>query len=64
MTINDRIREDWGTVTFFCRKNNININTFKVVMHGNGTSSRIAKILIDQGYIKHADELKKAKASK
>ncbi len=60
--ISKQIREDWGTVKHFCKKNDINHNTFDVVMNGVYKSKPIAKILIAYGYIKHADELMKDKA--
>lgn len=50
---------DWGTLKRFCEKNNININTYKVVVTGNGTSARIVNILKKRKYIKSANELKK-----
>ncbi len=59
MTINDRIREDYGTLTHFCRKNGINITTLKVVLSGHGTSKPLAKKLKKMGYIKNIDELRK-----
>lgn len=64
MTINEKIRADYGTLTHFCRKQNpkININTFRAVLSGAGKSSRIAKLLIKLGYIKNADELGKRSA--
>lgn len=60
MTVNDRIREDYGTLVHFCRKHNINISTLRVVLSGYGTSSPIANLLKKLGYIKSADELKRS----
>lgn len=55
-----KIKEEYGSVKRFCAKNAINLNTYKVVVAGNGTSTRITNILIDHQYIKSADDLKKA----
>ena len=38
------IREEWGTVKHFCKKKNVNYNTFKVWNSGYGTSKRLEKI--------------------
>lgn len=59
LSLTQRIKEDWGTLKRFCEKNNININTYKVVVTGNGTSTRIVNILKKHKYIKNADELRK-----
>ena len=64
MTLGDKIREDWGTVRFFCRKNKINYNTFGVVAQGAGVSKPITDLLISYGYINDASELKKKKENK
>ncbi|WP_294962343.1 hypothetical protein [Sulfurimonas sp.] len=55
-----KIKDEYGSVKRFCEKNNINLNTYKVVISGNGTSSKIANILINHRYITSADDLKKA----
>lgn len=60
--ISAKIIEDWGTVTHFCRKNDINYNTFDVVMNGMGTSKRITDILIAHGYIKDASQMPEKKS--
>ncbi len=59
LSLTQRIKEDWGTLKRFCEKNNININTYKVVVTGHGTSAKIVNILKKHKYIKSADELKK-----
>ncbi len=59
MTVSEKIRKDYGTVAFFCRKNGINYNTFKQVIYGYGTSSKIVNLLKKHKYIKNADELRK-----
>ncbi len=59
MTINDRIREDYGTLTHFCRKNGINASTLKVVLSGYGSSKPLERKLKKMGYIKSEDELRK-----
>ena len=43
----------------FCKENDINLNTYKVVISGHGTSTRITNILKKHKYIKSANELKK-----
>ena len=60
LTLTQKIREDWGSVPFFCRKNDINYNTFKQVIYGYGTSKKITDLLKKYKYIKNANELKKA----
>ncbi len=59
-TVTQKIRDDWGTLTHFCKKHDINIHTFKQVIYGFGTSSRIESILVENGYIKNINDLKKA----
>ena len=54
-----KIKYDYGSIKRFCRLVGINLNTYKVVVSGHGTSGTIANILIDLKYIKNADELKK-----
>lgn len=58
-TVSDKIRKDYGTVAFFCRKNEINVHTFRQVIYGYGTSAKIVNLLKKHKYIKSADELKK-----
>ncbi len=57
--ISMQIKKDWGSIPFFCRKNNINYNTFKQVIYGYGKSSKIANLLKKHKYIKNENELKK-----
>ena len=47
-----KIKEDYGTVKRFCKKNEINFNTYRVVKSGNGSSKKIEKILKIKGYLK------------
>jgi|GEM_PF-1762275 len=61
LTISQRIKNDYGTLVFFCKKHGINLHTFKRVLYGYGTSTRIANLLIKLGYIKCKDELKSKK---
>lgn len=55
--ISAKIKEDWGTVKFFCKKHDINLHTFKHVLYGHGKSKPITKVLIKYKYIKSEDEL-------
>jgi len=32
LTISKKIKEDWGTVLFFCKKHNLNIHTFMIMI--------------------------------
>ena len=57
-----KIKEDYGTLSRFCKIHGINRNTFQVVVSGYATSAPLAKLLIKEGYIKSADELKKVSA--
>ena len=54
-----KIKDEYGSVKRFCKENDINLNTYKVVISGHGTSARIANILKKHKYIKSANELKK-----
>jgi len=56
------IKEDYGTVKRFCKLHDINYNTYNVITSGFSTSKRVTDILIKEGYIKSADELKKKSA--
>ncbi len=60
LSITEKIKEDYGTVTFFCKKHNLNIHTFRQVIYGYGTSKKITDLLKKYKYIKNANELKKA----
>lgn len=60
--ISEKIRYDYGTIARFCRIHKLNQNTFRTVLHGYGTSSPIAKILVDEGYIQSSDDLKRKSA--
>ena len=55
----EKIKYDWGSIKRFCRENNINHNTYRVVKAGNGTSSRIISILESYGYIKNGKKSRK-----
>lgn len=59
LTLVQKIKEDWGSMSFFCKKQDINYNTFRQVIYGYGTSTRIVNILKKHKYIKSADELKR-----
>jgi len=59
LTLAQKIKEEWGSMSFFCKKNGINYNTFRQIIYGYGTSSKIVNILKKHKYIKSADELKK-----
>jgi|GEM_PF-1673045 len=50
LTLNEKIREDWGSIPFFCRKNNINYNTFKQTIYGYTISQKIVDILKKYNY--------------
>ena len=49
--IAERIKDDWGTVTHFCRKNDINHNTLKSFINGYQRSLVLGDILKDMGYL-------------
>ena len=59
LSLTQKIKEDWGSVSFFCKKQDINYNTFRQVIYGYGTSTRIVNILKKHKYIKSADELQR-----
>lgn len=58
-TVSDKIKKDYGTITFFCKKHDINVHTFRQVIYGYGTSKKITDLLKKHKYIKNANELKK-----
>ncbi len=57
--LTEKIKNDWGSVKRFCKENDINYNTWKVVRSGNGKSSRIINILKKHKYIKSEKDLEK-----
>lgn len=57
-----KIKDDYGTVKRFCRIHDINYSTYNVVCSGYGSSKKVADALIEGGYIKSVDELRKRSA--
>ena len=57
-----KIKDDYGSVTRFLKMHGINKNTYYVVVCGHGKSEKVTNALIDNGYIKSADELDKVSA--
>ena len=57
MTLTQRIKEDWGTVKHFCRKNDINYNSLRAAMNGVPYYTAITQKLIDMGYINSPEEI-------
>jgi hypothetical protein len=55
--IAERIRDDYGTVTHFCRKHNINHNTFKSFINGYQRSLVLGDILKEMGYLLDDSEI-------
>jgi len=49
--IAERIRDDYGTVTHFCRKHGINYNTLKGFINGYQRSLVLGDILKEMGYL-------------
>ena len=45
LSITEKIKEDYGTVTFFCKKHNLNIHTFRQITYGYGTSKKNTDLL-------------------
>lgn len=56
-SVSAKIKDDYGTLIHFCKKHDINIQTFKQVLYGYGKSKRIVTLLKKHKYIKNADEL-------
>ncbi|PSM52764.1 hypothetical protein CBLAS_0890 [Campylobacter blaseri] len=56
-----KIKKDYGSLKFFLEKNNINRNTYNVVVRGYGSSKRIIDVLIKHNYIESEEELKRTK---
>lgn len=59
LTLNQKIRKDWGCIKYFCKKHKINYNTFKQVIYGYQTSTQIVNLLKKYKYIKSADDIKR-----
>ena len=57
MKIIQKIREDWGTGTHFCRKNGLNYQSLKTVLAGAQKSRKCVDALIEHGYIDKASDL-------
>lgn len=57
--ISKKIIADHGTLVCYCRKNGINVNTFKQVLYGNAKSKPIAELLKRHKYIKNLNEIGK-----
>jgi len=53
------IKEDWGTMTHFCRKKNLNYNTLKGYIYGWQNAPDIQALLIEEGYIQDGSEIKR-----
>lgn len=56
-SVSIKIKDDYGTLTHFCKKHSLNLQTFKQVLYGYSKSKRIVEILKKHKYIKSADEL-------
>ena len=52
-----RIVDDWGTITHFCRKNDINYNTLKSFIRGFQRSRVLGDKLKAMGYLKDESEI-------
>jgi len=63
-SLSEKIKNDYGTLVFFCKKHNLNINTFKQIIYGLGKSRRITKILKKHKYIKKKKDLDVLKRNK
>lgn len=57
--VSAKIKQDWGTVSHFCKKHGLNFKTFRHVLYGYGSSKPIIELLKKHNYIKSADELKR-----
>ncbi|MCI6988720.1 MAG: hypothetical protein MR902_04005 [Campylobacter sp.] len=55
LVISKKIRDDYGTLVCFCKKNNLNLNTFKQVLYGYAKSKTIMDLLVKKGYISEKD---------
>lgn len=64
MTINDKIREEYGTIKRFCKIEGIKYNTLNVVLSGYGSSKPIAKRLKQLGIIENINEVKDLRKEK
>lgn len=49
--ISIKIKDEYGTLVNFCKKEKINLNTFKAVLYGREKSSRIMGILDKYGFL-------------
>lgn len=53
----ERIKDDWGTMTHFCRKNDINYNTLKGFVYGFQRSLVLGELLKEMGYLLDDSEI-------
>ncbi len=59
LEITKAIRRDWGGMRVYSRIKGINENTLRRVVYGYSTSKPMATILIEDGYLKDAADLKR-----
>ena len=57
--VSERIKNEYGTLTHFARKKEININTLKAVLYGNQPSKKIYEILKAENLILSENEFGK-----
>lgn len=57
--ITKKIREDWGTIPTFAKKNNLCQYTVRQVLYGTKTSKKVLEALKKYKYIKSADDIKR-----
>ncbi|GKH61213.1 hypothetical protein [Campylobacter ureolyticus] len=55
LVISKKIRDDYGTLVCFCKKHDLNLNTFKQVLYGYAKSKPITDLLIKKGYLNIKD---------
>lgn len=64
MTITEKIREDWGTMKHFCKKNDVPYESLRVMLGGIQKSQQCVDALISHGYITKASDLPQYKSKK
>ena len=57
MTLKEKIKDQYGTMRHFCRKNNVSYNSVKQVLVGNQKSQPVVDALLAKGFITEITDL-------
>ena len=59
--ISTRIKDDYGTVKFFCKKHDLNYNTVSAVIYGVQRSKKITKLFKELNYLRDESDIPQGK---